>query len=385
MKPILILSIDGGGLRGVVPLTILKKVQQQINSGREIWELFDLVAGTSTGGLITSALTLRSGDPAKKRAQHSIDDILTIYKEKGHIIFPQRNALEKAWHAGADLVSPKFSEDGLHRVLTDMLGNHTITDCLTNILISTYDLHSNRPLFFKSIDNKYDNQLNPKLYDICRATSAGPTYLPAYRFNYAKNTDKADDPDKLARYCVDGGIFVNNPSMAALSDMMKNRKYYAPTAAENDDEFFKNIFVLSIGTGTYSEDFTWNECHSRGLVWWAENISELMMRGVNLTTHYQMEQMMEEGHYLRLTIDIKQEEYAEMSDSSSDTTQYLIKETESQVLHNPKLMHDLDKWIEKAGLKSKFVPSSPADLSKDVNYQLGSLKDLVAKIKKPGE
>ncbi len=351
MKTLRILSIDGGGLRGVVPVTILTELQNRIpkkknNHKKEIWECFDLIAGTSTGGLIASAITLKDEKSIDPRAKYSLNEILNIYINRGKEIFPEHNWFANRWHDLKDIWRPIFSEEGIAKVFRDTVGESRISDCLTNILISTYDLNNNIPLFFKSIDHKYDSNLDAQLYDICRATSAGPTYLPTYRFNYPKNP-KEELPH---RNCIDGGVFVNNPSMAALAEVLKNTKDYDATFQTNETPDLKNIFVLSIGTGTYSNSIKDKKSAYKGELFWAENISEIMMRGVNKTTHYEMTEIMKEDNYLRLTINIDKEEHSEMSDSSQGTTDYLIEATQTQVLNNIQLMNKLDNFIIKSGL-----------------------------------
>lgn len=348
MKTLRILSIDGGGLRGVVPVTILMEFQKRLKThhGKEIWECFDLIAGTSTGGLITSAITLKDKTASRPKAKYTLNDILNIYINRGKEIFPKKNWLESKWHGLSDIWKPSFSDKGIDRVFRDVLGNAKVSDCLTNILVSTYDLNNNIPLFFKTIDSKYDPNLDPELYDICRATSAGPTYLPTYRFNYPKNPTT----ELPHRNCIDGGIYVNNPSMAALSEISKNLKDYDNTVSENEDIDYDNVFVLSIGTGTYSSSIKDETSAKKGQLYWAKTISDIMMRGVNKTTDYEMSEMMNEGNYLRLSINIEKEEYAEMSDSSQETTDYLITATQKQVIHNKELMDKLDAFIARSGL-----------------------------------
>ncbi len=345
MKTIRILSIDGGGLRGVVPLTILSDIQRRIPNAPELWKCFDLIAGTSTGGLITSAMTL--GDRSTGKAKYTLNDILNVYINRGHEIFPHHNVIGNLFHKIKDIARPTFDDDGIAKVFRDVVGNSKISDCLTNILVSTYDLNNNMPLFFKSIDHLENPALDAELYNICRATSAGPTYLPTYRFNYPKNPDK----ELPHRNCIDGGVYVNNPSMAALSEFIKNFKHYDPSIEKKEDIHYDNIFVLSIGTGTYSSSIKDDESANKGEIYWAKNISDIMMRGVNKTTHYEMSEMMEEGNYLRLTINIDNEEHADMSNSSQETIDYLINATQTQVLQDTKLMNDLEAFLTKSGLK----------------------------------
>src|SRR5437899_630071 len=105
-----ILSIDGGGLRGIIPLRILQKVEEL--TGKKIQDCFDMVAGTSTGGLIACCLTLRH-DQQPQLPKYSLADIADIYVQKGSTIFPNRSGIGKFFLGARNLVKPKFSPDGI--------------------------------------------------------------------------------------------------------------------------------------------------------------------------------------------------------------------------------------------------------------------------------
>lgn len=337
MKKFRILSIDGGGLRGVVPLTILKQVE--VITGKPISESFDLIAGTSTGGLITCALTIK--DPLNPtKPLYTLDDIMNVYIHRGHEIFPERSALGASIDKVKDILEPKYGTDGIAKVFSDVVKNNRLTDVLTNILVSSYDLTNNAPLFFKSrIGRMYPAQ-NALLYDIARATSAGPTYLPSYEFNYP------GDGENPNRNCIDGGVFVNNPSMAALSEFSRFFKYYLPDTAEDDIDY-NNVFVLSVGTGSYTDKISEADSKHKGELFWASHISDIMMRGVNMSTDYSMNEMMVTGNYLHISIKIDTEKHSEMDNSSAETTSYLIQATNDQVVNNAAVMKSLDDLLTK--------------------------------------
>lgn len=336
-----ILSIDGGGLRGVVPLTILKKVEEL--TGKPIWQSFDLIAGTSTGGLITSSLTMRDAhDPGQSK--YSLDDILNIYLTRGREIFPPRSTrIGEFLETIDDTLHPKFGEEGIDRVFRDVCGEARIADALTHMMVCAYDLTNNIPLFFKSRAAKQNAAQNISIYDICRATSAGPTYLPAYECYYPKDDH---DPKRL---CIDGGVYVNNPSLAALSEFSKYHHQYGYGNA-NEDINYRDVFVLSVGTGTYAGRITPEQAKHKGEIFWATRITDVMMRGVNKTTDYHMNEMMEPGNYLRLSINIMQEEFSEMTRADKAASDYLIGETNKQVLDDAAKMRALKDLLVRSGL-----------------------------------
>lgn len=338
-----ILSIDGGGLRGVVSLTILKKIEEL--TGKPIWQSFDLIAGTSTGGLIASALTIPKEKGNKNAgSKYTLDDLMKIYLQRGQEIFPPPHNKLEEWLKPADgTLHPMFEEDGIKKVFEDVCGNSRMNDALTHIMVCSYDLANNAPLFFKTRSSQKNENQNILIYEIARATSAGPTYLPAFELYYP------NDKEFPQRLCIDGGVFINNPSMGALSEFSKNHEEYGFGKA-NEDITYEDVFVLSIGTGTYSGQITAEEAKNKGKLFWATRISDIMMRGVNKTTDYEMQEMMVPGNYLRLSIDIKEEEFSEMSRADNKAADYLIKQTMEQVIENDKKMNDLSLLLKKAGL-----------------------------------
>ena len=341
-----ILSIDGGGLRGVVPLTILKKIEEL--TGQPIWKSFDLIAGTSTGGLIASALTIPKTKELKE-AKYSLDDILKVYLERGQEIFPPRKtALGKFIEECDDTLRPKYSDKGIAKVFNDVCGDARLNDCLTNIMVCSYDLNNNIPLFFKTRSSRKNPGQNILIYEACRATSAGPTYLPAFELIYPNDSE---NPNRL---CIDGGVFVNNPSLAALSEFSKNHHDY-DSSNQGKEISYDDVYVLSIGTGTYSGQITAEEAKTKGEIFWANRISDVMMRGVNKTTDYEMTEMMVDGNYLRLTINIADEEFSEMSRADKLASDYLINQTQLQVLNNEDKMRALRKMLAKAGLIKQVI------------------------------
>jgi patatin-like phospholipase/acyl hydrolase len=337
MEKYCILSVDGGGLRGVVPLTILKTIEAK--TGKRIHELFNFIAGTSTGGLITAAISIK--DPIEPTTPlYSLDDIVNVYVRRGHEIFPHRSKIGNLLHDAEDLFRPKFGESGIKGVFTDVLKNYRLLDCLNDIMICSYDLNNNVPLFFKSRLAKNDAAQNALLYDVCRATSAGPSYLPSYEFVYPNDIE---DPN---RNCIDGGVYVNNPSMAALVEFSKYHSAYLPSTTEMPEINYDDVFVLSLGTGSYTGKVNNADTANKGEIYWAQQISEIMMRGVNRATDYEMKEMMEEGNYLRLTIAIDNDVHSEMTNSSSETTQYLVTATKDMLVQKDKALSDfLDKML----------------------------------------
>ena len=328
-KTFRILSLDGGGLRGIIPVLLLKEIEKR--TGKRIVELFDLFAGTSTGGLIVCALTVSDDG---KIPVYSLQEVEEIYSKRGNEIFPKKSFAGKIIKSVTSLKTPRFSAKGLDKVLNELLGSRRMTNCLKPILITSFDLYNNEALFFKSRHALAIPGRNALLKDVCRATSAAPTYLPAYKFTF----------DGKTRVCVDGGVYINNPSVASLVEVTK---YHMKPPYDLEEISLNDIQVLSIGTGQYTANIARKKVEKWGLLDWATSITDVMMQAVNQTASYITDELTSLDNFLRINIDIANQKYADMADSSDKTREYLISELNSQVFENTTLMRQLDSFIEK--------------------------------------
>jgi len=162
-----VLSIDGGGIRGVIPATILQQLASQIK--QPLHQVFDLIAGTSTGGIIALGI----GTAANNGGPYSPDELLELYVEHGPTIF------KKSWYTAIkSWLRPKYSPRALEETLRAYFKQTDLRSALTPLLISSYDLQSQLPFFFKSHKIAADPAYNWKLTDAARATSAAPTFFP---------------------------------------------------------------------------------------------------------------------------------------------------------------------------------------------------------------
>jgi patatin-like phospholipase/acyl hydrolase len=323
-----ILSLDGGGLRGIMLVLVLKEIERR--TGKRITDLFDLVAGTSTGGLITCGLTV-SDDGITPR--YSLEDLENVYVEHGKDIFPQKSAFKTFLSKISSLKNPKFSASGLQNVLTALLGEKRLSDCIKPVLVTTYDLFNNEAVLFKYRHAINFPENNALLVDVCRATSAAPTYLPAYDFVY----------ENKKRICVDGGLYMNNPSMAALVEVIKYHReapYHLPELKLND------VSILSIGTGHYTSRIARKKIEGWGLLDWAPNITDVMMQAINQTTTYQAEELTADGNFLRINPGLDNPDYSDMADSSDAARNYFINTVNKDIIGNAVLMKKLDAFLE---------------------------------------
>jgi uncharacterized protein len=342
-----ILTIDGGGLRGIVPVRILEKVEEL--TGKKILDTFDMIAGTSTGGLIACCLTLRN-DQNPMQPKYDLGNIADMYVKKGSTIFPIRSGIGKFFHKASNLFNPAYGAEGIEKVLKEYVQEQRIVDALRPILVSTYDLHGNAPVFFKSSEAFGNKEANARIYDICRATSAAPTYLPAYSFNY-KGAPLTG---------IDGGVYVNNPTMAAIAEISRygNKGFYKKR--NGTDVAFSDVRILSVGTGTYTGTITAKDAVSWGELQWVTRITDIMMKGVNQSTDYESGEMLDPGTYLRLNIAIKNEKYSNMADARTETREYLEQEVKAQITEDEKKIELLRQFLN--GCRTEDLVQDSVDM-----------------------
>lgn len=239
---ITILSIDGGGVRGIIPATILQFVEEKLQEidgpDVRIADYFDVIAGTSTGGLVTAMLTAPNN---QSRPLFAANDITKFYLDNSPSIFPT------GFLADARLVKgPKYSGVYLHNLIKEKLGDIRLHQTLTNVVIPTYDIKSQEPAIFSTFAAKQDELKDAFLCDVCIGSSAAPIYLPAHYF------ETRDSSGNIRSYnLIDGGVAANNPTLLALNQVIKeallcNPDFLLPPSKTQDSSKF---LVLSLGTG----------------------------------------------------------------------------------------------------------------------------------------
>jgi patatin-like phospholipase/acyl hydrolase len=321
-KKFKVLSIDGGGLRGIVPLLILKKIEEL--EKKKIHELFDLIVGTSTGGIIACGLTATKDGITPIL---SIDDLIDLYTTKGNVIFPQNKGfVDKLTNKISSIFNPKYSANGLDKLLTDYFGDITLNQTLKPIIVTSYDLKQNEVLMFKSRKSNEEG-FNAKLKDICRATSAAPTYLPSYSMAYGN----------AERVCIDGGVYINNPTMAAISDIIRN-KYNNPELKLED------ITCLSLGTGTYTKNLGVKDTTKWGVIEWARPITNVMMQASSKSVVYESNELL--TNYLRLDISIDDKDKSDMADSRPETTKYITNIVNNDILNSKNELKNIKNFFK---------------------------------------
>ncbi|XP_057827323.2 patatin-like protein 2 [Cryptomeria japonica] len=223
---ITILSIDGGGVRGIIPATILQcleeKLQKLDGPDVRIADYFDVIAGTSTGGLVTAMLTAPNKE---NKPPYTAKEIQNFYLDESEKIFPSANR-GKLHSAYTFLFGPKYDGLYLQDLVKRIVGDIHLDKLLTNVVIPTYDTVFLQPTIFSTFEAKRDASKNAMLSDVCMGTTAAPTYFRPHYFKIKYSSSKSREnpsgkPIEITRKfnLIDGGVTANNPASLDMVDI----------------------------------------------------------------------------------------------------------------------------------------------------------------------
>jgi patatin-like phospholipase/acyl hydrolase len=259
-REIFILSIDGGGIRGLVPACFLAEMERILNAKKPdtyLYELFHFIAGTSTGGLIALGLTTpfcENEDQRKAikktgcRPTATAEELVEVYRTKGPLIFPpgRYELATKLKHA----FKTKYDGRYLTHLLQTVFGNWTLEDLMTNVLITSYDTLNREPRFFKHrCDGEKDDNPNFFVRDVARATTAAPTFFSPALIKEVPDTGKTYS-------LIDGAVVSSNPAMTAYIETLK----LYPRA--------RRFVIISLGTGIVDKPYPYEEVKDWGYMDW---------------------------------------------------------------------------------------------------------------------
>ena len=238
-----ILSLDGGGIMGAFAASALATFEQA--TGRQIVDHFDLITGTSTGGII--AIGIAMGTTA--------DAIRSFYERNGPRIFPKRDGIRRWLERLRDFFRPRYSNEALRTAIKDVVGDRPLKEAKTRLVIPTYDANTGKVYLFKTPHRpEYPHHANVTALDVALATSAAPTYFPAHVI-----------PGRGA--FIDGGLWANCPAMVGLVEALS-------FLGQRPEQ----IRMLSVSTTSYPFRLDRPE-KLRGLFSWAPKIIDTLMFG----------------------------------------------------------------------------------------------------------
>lgn len=268
-----ILSISGGGIKGIIPALFLYELYKR--TGKQPREIFDFFIGTSTGGIM--ALLLNSPK------NFTVEEVVKFYVgEDAKKIFKQRN-FKLPWDA------VKYPSNQVEEVLFNKMEEYLLKDCINPVTVTTYDMVSRNSLFINSYGNQFKDL---KMWECARSTSAAPTYFA---------------PFKLKDMCnCDGGLFANNPTFFGY---IEAKKYFN----SND-----NLVIISIGTGSSATSLSYEKLIKWNILDWAANLFNIFNDGQSDTTTYAMNKLLENTKDKYISFDLKLPENCDEMDNVTD-------------------------------------------------------------------
>ena len=253
-KSVKILSVDGGGIRGLLPAILLHHLEGKLCAkwGKQVHlaEIFDVMGGTSTGGIITLSLNI-SDQKDPPRPLHRAKVLVDLYQNKGQDIFP-KGYFSKL----KSLVYNQYSPDNLKCLLGNYFKGQHLSQSIAHVMIPAFETLQHKGYVFDSLKARKNLNKDFRSEDVALSTSAAPTYFPAARI---KSRDGKDYT------FIDGGLYANNPTVLFLQRALK----VYPNA--------KEYVVVSLGTGVAPSERRGKKLDEAGLLGWAPNIAGDLM------------------------------------------------------------------------------------------------------------
>lgn len=304
-----VLSIDGGGIRGIIPALVLAEIEQR--TGRPIADTFDLVAGTSTGGILALGLTVPGEDG---RPRYAAADLVRFYLDQGPRVFSR--SLWRRITGLENLLEEKYPSEPIEQVLQEVLGDARLSDALAPVLVTSYDIERRQPFFFKS-HRAGEPGRDVAMWQAARATSAAPTYFEPERIDL-------EGGPRRHQSLVDGGVFANNPAMCAYVESQDPR-FFDP----EDD-----VVLLSLGTGELTRPIPHEDAVGWGLAQWAQPLLGVVFDGVSDAVDYQLRTVLGRdrgrGGYWRLQLRL--DEGSDDIDDASRTNLRVLQQKAEQLV-----------------------------------------------------
>ena len=286
-----ILSIDGGGIRGIIPALLLAEIERRAQ--KPIFSLFDLITGTSSGGILALGLTKPrlSSDVSDNLsvAEYTAEDLLQLFLEYGVEIFYEP-LFERLLGPLEDIfLQPKYPSESKEEIFRQYFGNAPLENNLKEVFVTSYDIEQRIPIFFtnqlekEQIESKNFQKLcgGFSLLDAALATTATPTYFAPHRIVNPHNSG-------IAYTLIDGGVFANNPAHLAILEAQISSKRKSQKVLNTED-----ILVVSLGTGSLTSVYPYKEVKNWGLLQWGRPLLNIMFDGSSEVVAGELEQLFE--------------------------------------------------------------------------------------------
>lgn len=341
-KKIILLSLDGGGIRGIITCVILKYIEDQLkqldDENAKIGDYVDFVSGTSTGALIASLL-LMPDDNHPKKAKHSITDALNIYLGEGKNIFSK--TFWTLLNNPLSVFKGNLATIVLEEQLNIVFKNTELKQLIRPCAFVAYDTVNQKPKIFNSID-AISPFRNFYVKDVCRASSAAPTYFePVNIQSFAKQEF----------CCIDGGVFANNPTFLGYIETQKINfnKYLKDESKFNGIAPLKEFVVISIGNGSRAKSYTYQDLYGISKSKWVDPLVDIFIStGVDMVdtemqSLYSLLKPKYQQNYYRFNPQIP-ESAIDLGNVSDDNIKTLLKVAKTYVANHK---DELDEVVKK--------------------------------------
>ena len=275
-RKLTVLSIDGGGIRGIIPAVILAKIENELRerSGdphMTLADYFDLIAGTSIGGVLACYYLMPPQEGQTLHSRYAATEAIKIFEERGEEIF-LRNSRKGC-------LKVRYKAHGREKIFEEIFGDARLNDLTNRCLITAYDLNTQEAIFFTHPKDREVNKNKRDFYlkDVAMATSAAPTYFPPVKLTV----------DNEEFVFIDGGVFANNPTLCALTEFYKLKTGIRQHFTTND------LLVVSIGTGEKNErekagEYDYEKLKNKGKIRWGNPVVNIMLSASERVVHTQV-------------------------------------------------------------------------------------------------
>ena len=280
-----ILAIDGGGIRGLIPLRILETLEARLRvlgKTAPLHRYFDMMAGTSTGGLIVAGLAAPKPDDRSGVPAATIDELRRFYEVDAREVFHRGSFFQRVIANPFALFDERYDARPLERFLKDRLGWTSIASALTSVVLPAYDIEARQAVFMTN--GRQSDGSRPEdfyFWQAVRATTAAPALFEPMRAERIGG-------EGGERVLIDGGVFMNNPTLAAY---MEARKLgWAP----------EDMVIISLGTGEkITRSYSFEQASNWGPLGWLSPrqgipLLSVLFHGQSTTAAYQSERILPE-------------------------------------------------------------------------------------------
>ena len=340
-KNLRILSIDGGGMRGIIPATILAQLEQALiektnKPDTRLVDYFDFFTGTSTGGILT-CLYLLPDTQNPHRPRYSAQEVLDLYTEQGPLIFER--SLKRKLTSLMGFTHEKYDSKQMAKMLRQFMGETRLDQLIRPCLIPAYDISQQAAYYFTRDGARQRSSDNFTVWQVAQSTASAPVYF---------EPTVAQAEDGSVRTLLDGGIFANNPGLVAHSFLCTN-------AAINQ----QNFTLVSLGTGCTARAYRAEDFRAKGILRCWKPLVHVLGTAAKHGTEQQLRLLMKRrrNQYFRLNPKLSGLS-TEMDDVSVDHLAALQKLAKSYLGGKPKLLQQIANALSasNAGSFQKSVP-----------------------------